>query len=107
VERRFYVYILASRSRRLYTGVTSGLAKRVGEHRQGRIAGFTSRYRIHRLVYFETYRDAHVAINREKEIKSWRREKKIALLESRNPSWSDLAEAWFAPYPSKKQIPRR
>lgn len=107
MERQFRVYILASRTRRLYTGITSGLAKRVREHREGRIPGFTSRYRIHRLVYVETYRDVHVAINREKEIKSWRREKKVELIERQNPTWSDLAEAWFEPYPSKKQIPHR
>jgi putative endonuclease len=105
VDRRYFVYILASRSRTIYVGVTRSLKKRVPEHREGRAPGFTARYRIYRLVYFETYRDAHAAINRGKELKTWRRERKVALIEERNPTWADLAEAWFAPYPSKKQIP--
>jgi putative endonuclease len=105
VDRRFFVYIVASRSRTIYVGVSRSLKKRIPEHREGRVPGFTTRYRIHRLVYFETYREAHAAINREKQIKSWRREKKVALIEARNPTWSDLAGAWFEAYPSKKQIP--
>jgi putative endonuclease len=105
VDRRFFVYIVASRSRTIYVGVTRSLKKRIPEHREGRVPGFTTRYRIHRLVYFETYREAHAAINREKQIKSWGREKKVALIESRNPTWSDLAGAWFEAYPGKKQIP--
>ena len=105
MDRRFFVYMLASRSRTIYVGVTRSLKKRIPEHREGRTPGFVTRYRIHRLVYFETYRDADAAINREKEIKSWRRERKVALIEARNPAWADLAEAWFEPYPSKKQIP--
>jgi putative endonuclease len=105
VDRRFFVYIVASRSRTIYVGVTRSLKKRIPEHREGRTPGFATRYRIHRLVYFETYREAHAAINREKQIKSWRREKKVALIESRNPIWSDLAGAWFEAYPGKKQIP--
>jgi len=105
VDRRFFVYILASRSRRLYTGITSRLTGRMREHREGKIPGFTMRYRIHRLVHIEAFRGVNVAINREKEIKAWSREKKVALIEDKNPTWSDLAEAWFEPYPSKKQIP--
>jgi putative endonuclease len=88
--RIYFIYIMASRSRVLYTGVTNDLARRVGEHRQG-LGGFTSRYRITRLVHFEQFTDIRVAIAREKEIKGWKRSRKIALIESRNPTWEDLA----------------
>jgi putative endonuclease len=99
------VYILASRSRNLYTGITNSMMRRMVEHRELRVPGFTSRYRIHRLVHVETFTDVRVAIWREKEIKSWRREKRVALIEAENPTWSDLAERWFAKYPGQKQIP--
>jgi putative endonuclease len=101
MERTYYVYILASRSRTLYVGITSQLLERVKQHRDGAFPGFTSQYRIHRLVYFETYRDVKAAISREKQIKSFTRAKKIALVESRNPAWSDLAAESFTPYPRK------
>jgi putative endonuclease len=91
MEKRFYVYILASRSRNLYTGVTNSLQRRLLEHRQGLVPGFTSRYRIFRLVHLEVFRDVRNAIAREKEIKAWRREKKIRLIEHENPTWEDLA----------------
>jgi putative endonuclease len=74
MEKTFAVYILASRSRRIYTGVTNNLNRRMLEHRQGLVDSFTKRYRIHRLVYFETFRDVRSAIAREKEIKGWDRE---------------------------------
>jgi len=99
---QYYVYILSSRSRNLYTGVTNNLARRVSEHREGRIPGFTHRYRIHRLVYFESYRDVRDAISREKEIKGWRRSKKVALIEEHNRRWDDLAAGWFGPVGGKK-----
>ena len=105
MDRLYYVYILASRSRNLYTGVTSSLMRRIQEHREGRVPGFTTRYRIHRLVYVESFRDVHEAIGREKEIKSWRREKRVKLIERQNPTWRDLAEEWLSPYPRKKQVP--
>jgi putative endonuclease len=105
VNKRYSVCILASRSRVLYTGMTNSMMRRLVEHRENRVAGFTSKYRIHRLVYIETYMDVRVAIRREKEIKSWRREKRVALIEAENPTWSDLAEEWFAKYPTQKQIP--
>ena len=107
MEKRYFVYILASRSRVIYTGITSGLKKRIWEHREGRVPGFTSKYRVHRLVYFESFQDVRVAIRREKEIKGWRREKKVALIEATNPNWDDLAEDWFPRYPSVKQTARR
>jgi putative endonuclease len=85
------VYILASRpSGTLYVGVTSDLVKRVWEHRNDAVDGFTKRYRVHRLVYFEQFRSMVEAIEREKELKMWRRAWKIALIEKLNPSWRDL-----------------
>lgn len=92
MPRTYCVYILASRSRNLYTGVTNNLERRMIEHRDGLVPGFTSRYRISRLVHFEQFGDIRVAIAREKEIKAWRREKKIWLIERQNPKWEDLAE---------------
>jgi putative endonuclease len=75
------------------------------EHRQGRGGGFTSKYRIHRLVYVETFAEVNAAIRREKEIKSWRRERREALIEAHNPTWVDLIGEWAPPYPREKQIP--
>ena len=89
--RTYWVYIMASRSRVLYTGVTNDLGRRVKEHKASLIPGFTQRYRITRLVYFEEYRDIRDAIAREKQIKGWVRSRKIKLIEERNPRWEDLA----------------
>lgn len=94
-QGQYYVYIVASRSRTLYTGVTGDLRSRVIQHRQSVIEGFTRKYRIHRLVYFEVFRNVRAAIAREKQIKGWRREKKVALIENGNPAWEDLAERWY------------
>ena len=105
-ERQYYVYILTSRSRTLYTGITNNLQRRVLEHRQKIVPGFTRYYRVHRLVYFEPFSNVRDAIAREKRIKGWRREKKVALIESVNPAWDDLAASWFVPTPSEKQVPR-
>ena len=80
VEKRYYVYIMASRSLNLYTGVTNDICDRALDHKQGLIDGFTKRYKINRLVYFETFRYIGNAIDREKQIKSWSRAKKIALI---------------------------
>ena len=96
MDRTYCVYILASRSRNLYTGVTNNLQRRLAEHRQGLVPGFTSRYRIFRLVHFETFTDICYAIAREKEIKAWRREKKVWLIKRQNPRWEDLAAALFS-----------
>jgi len=101
MERIYYVYILANRSRTLYAGVTNRLLERVKQHREGVFRGFTSQYRIRRLVYLETYRDVKAAIAREKQIKGLSRSKKIALIETKNPAWEDLAAEWFSPYPKK------
>ncbi len=93
--RTYCVYILASRSRVLYTGVTNDVARRAREHKQGLIPGFTQKYRVTRLVYFEQFGDIRDAIAREKQIKGWVRARKIELIEARNPTWADLAEHWF------------
>jgi putative endonuclease len=90
----YFVYILASRSRTLYIGVTGHIHRRVDEHRRGVGSEFTARYRCDRLVYVESTRDVNAALTREKQLKSWRREKKIALIESMNPAWEDLAAGW-------------
>ena len=81
----YYVYIVASKHRTLYTGVTNDLQKRLSEHCEGLTGGFTKKYNIHRLVYFEVTEDPMAAIVREKQIKGWSRAKKVALVESRNP----------------------
>jgi putative endonuclease len=90
-----YVYIMASASRVLYVGVTSNLHRRVWAHKQKFIDGFTKRYNITRLVYYEETSDIRAAIEREKQIKGWLRAKKVALIESVNPGWSDLSEGWY------------
>jgi len=91
----YYVYIMASASRTLYTGVTNNLERRVSEHQRKLIPGFTSQYNITRLVYFEVFRDVRAAITREKQIKGWLRKKKIALIESVNRDWKDLSDGWY------------
>lgn len=97
----FYVYIMASRKRVLYTGVTNDLQRRAYEHKHGLLPGFTARYNVNRLAYFETFPDAESAIRREKQIKGWLRSKKITLVESMNPNWDDLSGPWFdGPDPS-------
>ena len=87
--RQYWVYILASRSRTLYTGVTNNLGLRVAQHREGK-HGFTARYRVTRLVYCEDTTNVFDAIEREKQIKAWTRSKRVALIESVNPTWDDL-----------------
>ncbi len=96
MERQFFVYILASLSRTLYTGVTRDLLRRVYEHQEGLVEGFTKRYRVTRLVYFEQTLSARSAFARERQVKRWLREKKIRLIESTNPEWLDLARDWFS-----------
>jgi len=87
----YYVYIMTNESRTLYTGVTNDLTRRVYEHKHKLVPGFTSKYNITQLVYFETTSDIRAAIAREKQIKGWLRKKKIALIESVNPCWKDLS----------------
>jgi putative endonuclease len=92
--KTFYVYILASKSRTLYTGVTNNLERRVVEHRRKLVSGFTSRYNINRLVYYEAGGNIESMIAREKQIKGWGRMKKITLIESMNRDWKDLSDGW-------------
>jgi len=90
-EKLYYVYILSSRSRAIYVGMTGFLMARVISHRAGEASLFTRKYRIHRLVYYEIFHSVAAAIARETEIKRWRREKKVALIVQKNPTWEDLA----------------
>jgi putative endonuclease len=90
-----FVYILASKSRVLYVGVTADLLRRMWEHRTGALPGFTRRYGVNQLVYYEAVHDPAGAIRREKQIKGWARVKKVAMIDSMNPEWSNLAERWF------------
>jgi putative endonuclease len=104
--KQYYVYILASRSRNLYVGVTNELERRVYEHKQKLVPGFTTKYNIERLVYFEVTEDVHSAIFREKQIKVWLRSRKVSLIESVNPTWDDLSGSWFEDGKKQKQILR-
>ena len=104
-NHNYFVYILASKSRTLYIGVTKNLLVRLLEHRNRVLGGFTKRYEINRLVYFERYQYIRNAIAREKELKGWLRAKKIALVEKENPTWEDLSIEIFAS-PEGKQILR-
>lgn len=92
-NRNYYVYILTNRSDNLYVGVTNDLSRRLTEHHAKAVPGFTNKYNITTLVYYEVTDEIEGAILREKQIKGWRRAKKIALIESRNPDWRDLAGA--------------
>ena len=97
--RQYYVYIMTNRSRTLYTGVTGDLKRRVYQHKHKLVPGFTSKYNIDRLAYFEVFGDVLLAITREKEIKGWLRAKKITLIESTNKDWKDLSNGWFSDLP--------
>ena len=88
---QYYVYIMTNKSRTLYTGVTNNLERRVQEHKQKLVPGFTAKYNINRLVYYEVTDNVYSAISREKEIKGWLRAKKIGLIKSKNPEWRDLS----------------
>lgn len=89
------MYIMGSLSGTLYIGITGNLHKRVFEHKFHRIEGFTDKHQVERLLYWESFDEVQKAINREKQLKGWRRSKKIALIESLNPRWLDLAREWF------------
>jgi len=103
-EQRYYVYIMASRSLTLYTGITDDVCRRALEHKAGLFQGFTKQYNIHRLVYYEVFKYVNDAIAREKQIKAWTRAKRVALIKSLNPTWQDLAEGWGEKI--ELQIPR-
>jgi putative endonuclease len=102
-ERRYYVYILTSSSRRaLYIGITNDIYIRVMQHRNPDAGSdsFTAKYRVTRLVYVEVFKDVRNAIAREKELKGWTRNRKNALVQSANPGWRDLAEGWGEKFPT-------
>jgi len=96
-KHQYYVYMLASkRNGTLYVGVTNDLMRRVWEHKNGYVKGFTHDYNVRRLVWFELHQDIHEAIAREKRIKRWRRKWKLAQIEDENPAWRDLYEDMIA-----------
>jgi putative endonuclease len=101
-ERWYFVYIMSNRSKTLYVGITSKFTQRVFQHKTGVFKGFTSRYRMDRLVYWERFKRVHDAIAREKQLKGWTRIKKIQLIVSMNPTWNDLAEDWFSELEEKE-----
>ena len=92
--REYCVYIMSNLARTLYVGVTNDLYRRVEQHKAGLGSAFTSRYRLHRLVYAESTPYVEAAIAREKELKGWRRSRKLELIESLNPQWQDLSAEW-------------
>jgi putative endonuclease len=94
-EGSYFTYIVASRSHTLYIGVTGDLQKRVFQHKWKEHGGFSARYNCDRLVWFERHQDVQRAIAREKELKGWRRSKKIVLIESANRAWIDLSQDWY------------
>jgi putative endonuclease len=93
-QHRYFVYILSSRTKRLYIGVTNDLVRRVAQHKRHDVEGFTSRYYIDQLVYYEETDDVHAALNREKQLKGWMRIRKLELVLDMNPEWRDLAADW-------------
>ncbi len=93
--KQYYVYILASKSRTLYTGVTDDLVQRVFQHKNKLIQGFTKKYNVTNLVYYEATSDVQAAVQRERQIKGWLRRKKIALIKTTNREWKDLSEGWY------------
>ncbi len=101
---QYYTYIMASRTKTLYTGVTNDLERRVCEHKSKSTKSFTSRYHVTNLVWYEEFQDVNDAIAAEKTIKGWRRAKKLALIEEQNSEWRDLAAGWNV---VKEEIPRR
>ena len=111
--KQFFVYVMTNGPKPdvLYTGITGNLPRRIWQHKNKLIAGFTSRYNLTRLVYYERFFYPDAAISREKEIKGWRRSKKMKLIESMNPRWDDLASDWedvYKPEPAADacEIPR-
>ncbi len=96
---------MASRSHNFYVGVTNDIERRVRQHKEHAFEGFTARYNIDRLVWYKIYGDVHHAIALEKQLKGWRREKKIALIELLNPTWQDLSEEWGKPILSLRPFP--
>jgi len=100
MEENYYVYLLTNRSRTLYIGMTNSLLRRIEQHKQRQVPGFTRRYNIDKLVYYETFHEVLDALAREKQLKGWSRKKKIALIERNNPGWDDLADTTDLTHPS-------
>ena len=92
--KNYYVYLLSNEARTLYIGVTNNLERRISEHKSKLIKGFTKKYNLTKLVYYETTTDIRDAIYREKQLKGWLRSKKISLIEKENPGWDDLSSSW-------------
>ena len=101
----YFVYIVASKSRVIYIGLTNNLERRLWEHKQDLIDGFSKQYRCHRLVYYESFDDVRKAIDREKQLKRWSRAKKVWLIERGNPTWEDLADDQRHRYTLEQQVP--
>jgi putative endonuclease len=95
-ERVYFAYLMASRSRTLYVGVTGDMSRRAFQHKRKRYGGFTARYNCDRLVWFQSFSEISEAIQREKELKGWTRAKKVALVEATNPTWEDLSAPWYS-----------
>jgi len=94
IQKSYFVYIMSSQRRVLYVGVTGNLVRRVLQHKTGAVEGFTSQYKVTQLVYYQCFESVYNAIRREKEIKGWIRQKKVALIEGVNPKWKDLGAGW-------------
>ena len=93
-EHEYFVYIMSGNSGTLYIGMTNSIYRRALQHKRGDVEGFAAKYGCDRLVYYEGFDDVRKAIDRERQLKRWTRNKKIALIESKNPRWEDLAEKW-------------
>ncbi|NMC47590.1 MAG: GIY-YIG nuclease family protein [Chloroflexi bacterium] len=93
--KKYYIYIMSNLSRTLYIGITGNLYRRIYEHKNKTIPGFTERYNVTKLVYYEEFESVISAITREKQVKKWRRSKKVDLVDSMNPDWDDLSKGWF------------
>src|SRR5271165_5000386 len=103
-EYNYFVYMIASRSRVLYIGMTNNLHRRVWEHKNDLVEGFTRQYKCHRLVYCESFDDVNKAIDREKQLKRWNRAKKEWLIKLKNPMWEDLAAEWYLRHQFQPEI---
>jgi putative endonuclease len=97
LQKTYWVYIMTNRSGTLYIGMTGDLSRRVYEHRHHLVEGFAARYRLDRLVHAEPFTEVRDAIAREKYLKGWKRERKLALIAEKNPDWRDLGAEWFGP----------
>jgi putative endonuclease len=105
MKRIFHVYILSNISKMPYIGVTNNLERRILEHKNKLIPGFSQKYNLHRLVYFESFGDIRDAIVREKQLKGWLRVRKVELIKLKNPNWDDLAADWFKTPKATKERP--